>query len=85
MTVSDFMIVALLSVGFFWIVGKLFIKVFKFVLITAIGAAVVAAVVLSPIWLAYAAGVALYGTYALLSPPRGDDARTEADEDKDES
>lgn len=67
MSAGDFLIVAILLFGFFWVVGKLFIKALKFVLIAALGAFVVAAVVLSPIWLAYGAGVALFGAYAFFS------------------
>ena len=75
MSVGDYLIVALLMVGFFWIVGKIFIGALKFVLVAALGAVVVAAVVLSPIWLVYGAGIAVFGAWSFVArhrmPKRG--------------
>ena len=74
MSAGDFFIVALMLFGFFWIIGKLFIKALKFVLIASLGFFVVAAVILSPIWLAYGAGIALFGAYAFFSKSEGNSA-----------
>lgn len=75
MSVGEFFFVAALLVGFFWVVGKLFIKLMRFVLITALGVAVVCAIFVSPIYLLYGVGIALFGLYSAFARLRARRAR----------
>lgn len=76
---GDFFIATAILIGLFWVIGKLFLKALKFFLVAAIGAAIVAAVLISPIYLAYAAGIGAYGLFTLFA--RGSERKALAVED----
>jgi hypothetical protein len=68
MSAGDFLIVLALLIGVFWVVGKLFLKALKFILITALGAAILATIFLGPIYLIYVALIGVYGFFHVSRP-----------------
>lgn len=85
MGVEGFLVGAALLIAFFWIVGKLLIKAVKFIMVVAIGIAVVAAicaVLISPIFILYAVVAGGFGFYAKSARERarGDEDFAESED-----
>lgn len=77
MSLGDFLIVSAFALAVFWIVGKIFIKAMKFILIALVGVAVVGAVVLSPLFLLYLVAALAWWLYKRANAPASGSASVE--------
>lgn len=83
-SLGSVLIVGAMLVGAFWVVGKIFIKAMKILLVAALGLAVVGAIFLSPVFVLYGVIAGAFGLWHMLSPRKTETSDYDDGNDNDE-